>query len=54
MNIVAKVETNTIKILFHYRKQYEYIIQPLTKELGTCANAAGKKLKYIQSYLHTK
>jgi hypothetical protein len=28
INIVAKVEANITKTLFHYRKQYEYIIQP--------------------------
>jgi hypothetical protein len=33
------------KILFHYRKWYEYIIQPLANELGTCANVVGKKIK---------
>jgi hypothetical protein len=28
-NIVANIKTNMKKILFHYRKWYEYIIQPL-------------------------
>jgi hypothetical protein len=43
MKIVAKVKTNTTKIILYHRKQYEYIIQPMSNVLDTCANAGGKQ-----------
>jgi CRISPR/Cas system-associated endonuclease Cas3-HD len=45
MKIVAKVKINT-KIIFYYRKQYEYITHPSSVS-DTYANVAGNKNKNI-------